>query len=139
MGRLRWESKYEEYWAREVAAAWIQRRVRGRIARTEFEMARRRFRAAQRLQAVWRGKILRRAIQVWKAEIILCVTRLQKVFRGHRLRKMLWDEVTTQRATKISSHVRGFLVRNRYFRLIALVIMIQRKLRFHLSRSPKVR
>lgn len=151
MGRLRWERKYEEYWAREIAAAWIQRRVRGwlarvrvtrirrRIARTEFEQARRRFRAAQRLQAVWRGKILRRAIAVWRAEIILCVTRVQKVWRGHWLRRMLWEEVTTQRATKIGCHIRGFLVRNRFHGLIAMIIMIQRKVRFHLSKNPKFR
>merc|ERR550514_2531255 len=151
VGRLCWEQKYEEYWAKEVAAAWIARRVRGwlarvrvmrmrrKIAKAEFENARRRFRAAQKIQACWRGKILRRAIEIWRAEIVKSVTKVQKVWRGHHLRALLWEEVTTQRATKIGSLVRGFLVRHRFHRLIALVIMIQRKLRFHLTRHPKVR
>merc|ERR550514_2334255 len=151
VGRLNWESKYEEYWAREIAAAWIQRRARGwlarvrvnrirrRIARAEFELARRRFRAAQKIQSAWRGLLLRRQIRIWKTEIIRCVTQLQKVWRGHRVRRILWEEVTTQRATKISSVMRGFLVRNRFHRLIATGIMIQRKYRFHLTRNPKVR
>lgn len=65
-------------------------RIRRRIAREEFELARRRFRAAQRIQSVWRGKILRRAIEIWKKEIIRCVTRVQKVWRGHRVRRILW-------------------------------------------------
>ncbi|CAE7319331.1 MYO5A, partial [Symbiodinium sp. CCMP2592] len=63
MGRLRWEMEYERLWSRETAALIIQRNVRGwlarsavtgrrkRKARAEFEKARRRFKAAQKIQA----------------------------------------------------------------------------------------
>eukprot|EP00439_Symbiodinium_sp_Y106_P002775 s3397_g1.t1 len=67
MGRLRWEMEYERLWSRETAALIIQRNVRGwlarsavtgrrkRKARAEFEKARRRFKAAQKIQALTRG------------------------------------------------------------------------------------
>ena len=66
-GRVLYESAYEEQWRREMGAALIQRNVRGflarqrvrrmrrKMARSIFELARSRFRAAQKIQALARG------------------------------------------------------------------------------------
>merc|ERR1719399_948454 len=70
MGRLRWELAYEAVWSREVAARRLQRysrgwlartrvhRMRRKLARSEFEKARRRFKASQKIQALVRGWIV---------------------------------------------------------------------------------
>jgi len=137
-GRVLWEAKYEQVWRREMAAAMVQRNARGmisrakvskkrrRIARSEFERARLRFRSAQRVQALARGVISRKRTRA-KAERYkkACVT-IQRIARGRQLRKRLWAQLTVQRAQMIQAAIKGFLVRNRRFNLIAKVICIQR-------------
>lgn len=151
LGRVRWEAKYEEVWQREMAAVTIQRHIRGwlartkvgrirrKIARAEFERARRRFRAAQRVQALLRGalvrkKFLRRYLRARRAAV-----NIQRVVRGHALRKRLWHQVKEQKATSIEAHIRGWLVRRRKLHLIAKVICIQRGWRQWLRKPQDVR
>eukprot|EP00913_Durusdinium_trenchii_P003077 g2845.t1 len=82
LGRLRWETEYERLWARETAALMIQRNLRGWLARTavtgrrrrraraEFEKARRRFKAAQKIQALVRGVLCRkRVLRFWHHKV----------------------------------------------------------------------
>jgi len=145
VGRLRWEAKFKETWKKEIAAAKMQAAIRGwlartrvnkmqrKVARSEFDKARVRFRAAQKIQALIRGVLVRKVIRAWRERIISCVVHIQRVARGHALRRKLWDQVLNQRATMISSLVRGFLTRKRLFTAIAKVILIQRFFR-HLKR-----
>jgi len=146
MGRLRWELEYEAVWSREVAAKRVQRAVRGwlartcvhrlrkRLARAEFEKARMRFKAAQKIQALARGHLVRRRIAIWRTWIVGAAVRVQRVWRGHRYRNSLWTMVLDQRATHIQATIRGYLVRNRRFHLLAEVVMIQRFYRQWLRR-----
>lgn len=137
-GRVAFENKYEEVWRREMAAAWMQRHLRGwlartrvnrlrrRIARAEFEHARRRFRAIQRVQALIRGVLTRKITHRIRARKVMAAVHLQRIWKGHILRKQLWGQVITLRSTMIQASMRGFLVRNRRFKLIAKVLCIQR-------------
>jgi len=148
-GRLRWELAYEAVWSREVAAHRIQRSVRGwlartrvhrlrkRLARAEFMKARRRFKAAQTIQAVVRGHQSRKRVWAFRAKKREAATRIQKVWRGHRLRCKLWDQVMAKRIVQIQAVVRGFLVRRRKFHFVAKVILIQRKYRHWLRFLPE--
>merc|ERR1719191_2426482 len=104
-----------------------------KVARQEFDKARLRFKSAQKIQALIRGVLVRKIIRAWRERIISCVVHIQRVARGHALRRKLWDQVLNQRATMISSLVRGFLTRKRLFTAIAKVILIQRFFR-HLKR-----
>merc|ERR1719191_1371475 len=104
-----------------------------KVARQEFDKARLRWRSAQKIQALIRGVLVRKVIRAWRERIISCVVTIQRVARGHSLRRKLWDQVLNQRATMISSLARGYLTRARLFKLIAKVIMIQRNYR-HLKR-----
>eukprot|EP00747_Dinoflagellata_sp_TGD_P164355 gnl/TRDRNA2_/TRDRNA2_184176_c0_seq1.p1 gnl/TRDRNA2_/TRDRNA2_184176_c0~~gnl/TRDRNA2_/TRDRNA2_184176_c0_seq1.p1 ORF type:complete len:957 (-),score=221.98 gnl/TRDRNA2_/TRDRNA2_184176_c0_seq1:192-2993(-) len=147
-GRVKWEAKFEEVWCREKAAATIQRWIRGwvarckvnrwrrKIARAEFERARKRFRAAQRIQALARGVAVRQITNARRRRKKEAATKIQKIARGHALRKRLWCQVIELRATMIQAWMRGFLVRNRRFNMIAAVICIQRYYRRWL-RKPK--
>lgn len=140
-GRCRWEEAYEGVWRREMAAALVQRHLRGwlartrvnrmrrKIARAEFERARRRFRSAQRIQAMARGVLSRKVTRARHQKVVKACTHIQRIYRGHALRKRLWNQVIELRATMIAASVRGFLVRNRRFHLIAKVIAIQRNYR----------
>merc|ERR1712057_140828 len=130
---------------KEMAAAKMQIWIRGWLARTrvnkmqrkvarqEFDKARLRYKSAQRIQALIRGVLVRKVIRAWRERIITCVVHIQRVARGHSLRRKLWDQVLSQRATMISSMVRGYLTRKRLFRLIAQIILIQKFVR-HLKR-----
>merc|ERR1712139_89059 len=121
-----------------MAAAMIQRNARGlvsrakvskmrrRIARTEFERARLRFRSAQRLQALARGVLSRKRTRAKMERYKKACVTIQRIARGRQLRKRLWAQLTVQRAVMIQAAMRGFLVRNRRFSLIAKVICIQR-------------
>jgi len=145
VGRIRHENKYAEMFRREIAAAKMQAWIRSWLARTrvnkmqrklarqEFDKARMRFKSAQRIQALIRGVLVRKVIRAWRERIICCVVNIQRVARGHSLRRKLWDQVLSQRATMISSMARGYLTRKRLFNLIAKVILIQRNYR-HLKR-----
>jgi myosin heavy subunit len=146
MGRLRWELAYEAVWSREVAALRLQRYIRGWLARTrvhrmrrklaraEFEKARRRFKAAQMIQANARGWIVRRRTEAYRKRIVKEVTTIQKCVRGHQLRSKLWKQVMEKRVVKMQSFARGFIVRNRRFHFIANVIFIQRHYRMWLKK-----
>mmetsp|Transcript_89861 Transcript_89861/g.155558 ORF Transcript_89861/g.155558 Transcript_89861/m.155558 type:complete len:952 (-) Transcript_89861:90-2945(-) len=149
MGRLRWELAYEAIWSREVAAQRLQRFIRGWLARTrvhrlrkkmaraEFEKARRRFKAAQKIQANVRGWIFRRRTQAWRARVVKVVTTIQRCVRGHRLRSQLWQQVLERRAIQIQGAARGFLIRNRRFHFIAKVIFVQRFWRQYMATVPE--
>merc|ERR1719453_1204147 len=149
MGRLRWELAYEAVWSREVAAVRLQRYIRGWLARTrvhrmrrklaraEFEKARRRFKAAQKIQCNVRCWLVCRRTLAWRQRIVKAITTLQRVTRGHQLRCKLWQEVLERSARKIQAVSRGFLIRNRRFHFIANVICIQRHYRMWLARVPE--
>jgi hypothetical protein len=150
-GRVRFEDTLEIIWRREMAAKKLQPWVRGclarakiskrrrKIARVEFERARQRFRATQRIQACARGMIARRRVKQRAALVRWACTKIQARQRGVALRTRLWSLVVERRATHISKVVRGFLVRNRRFHLIAKAIIVQRHWRAHLSKPADVR
>jgi hypothetical protein len=149
MGRLRWELAYEAVWSREVAALRLQRFIRGWLARTrvhrmrrklaraEFDKARRRFKAAQKIQACVRGWIVRRRTDAWRRRIVKVVITVQRIARGHQLRCKLWQHVLEKRVVRIQAAARGFLIRNRRFHFIANVICIQRHYRMWLKNVPE--
>jgi len=150
-GRVRWEHHYEEVWRREMSAAFLQQHVRGwlarvrvgrmkrRLARDEFERARRRYRSAQKIQARMRGCVARKAVGARHAKVVKAAADIQRVARGHMLRRRLWQQVIHQRATTIQAITRGFLVRNRRFQFIAKVILIQREYRRWLVNDKHLR
>merc|ERR1719359_1706628 len=131
LGRLKWELMYEQQWSREAAAMRLTRHVRGWLARTrvkrmrkraaraDFERARQRFKAAQRIQAMIRGVLVRKIISAWRENIVSNLVRIQCVWRGHKTRKLMWAALVHQRATKIAACMRGWPVRRRRLRLIA--------------------
>jgi len=138
LGRVAWESAFEEVWSKEMAAAKLQRNVRGflcrtkvvamkrRIARAEFERARKRFRSSQRIQAATRGMLTRKVFYRVIARERHAATQIQRIWRGHILRKRAWQQVIEMRTIVLQAHTRRFLVRNRRFHLMAKVICIQR-------------
>lgn len=140
-GRVRWEEAYEVVWRKETAAVVLQRNIRGwvsrarvsrnrrKIARAEFERARRRFRAAQRIQAAARGRLARKVVGAKRRRVVTAAVAIQRIARGRALRVKLWDQVINLRATMLTAVVRGFLVRNRRFHLVAKTICIQRNVR----------
>lgn len=140
-GRVAWEDQYEVTWLRELAAAMLARCVRGwlarirvsrmqhKIARAEFEKARCRFRSAQAIQALMRGFMDRKLHRGERARVLKAVVCMQRIWRGHSLRKRLWNQVVSVRSTMIGAAVRGFLVRRRRFKLICNVVCIQRAYR----------
>merc|ERR1740121_2257570 len=119
-GRVRWEDHYEVMWRREMSAAVLQRQVRGwlarvrvnrqkrKIARAEFEHARNRFRAAQKLQALIRGVLVRKVVRARLARATHAATQIQRIARGRALRSRLWHQVVEQ---KLQALIRGVLVR----------------------------
>jgi len=137
-GRVLYEDQYELMWLRETSAAMIQRNARGFLARTqtrrrrrtiaraEFERARARFRAAQRIQALARGVQRRKVTNARKAKVLRAATQIQRITRGHSLRVNMWRHIVDQRATLINAAAKGFLVRQRQLRLLANVLVIQR-------------
>jgi len=151
VGRVAYETKYEQVWRREMATAMIQRNLRGwlartkvsrqrrRIARAEFERARLRFRSAQRVQALARGVLTRKVTSMHAARKTRAAIQLQRIWRGHALRKQLWGQVVLLRATMIQAVARGFLVRNRRFHLMAKVILVQRAFRRARQRPKSVK
>eukprot|EP00930_Biecheleria_cincta_P051552 TRINITY_DN3673_c0_g1_i2.p1 TRINITY_DN3673_c0_g1~~TRINITY_DN3673_c0_g1_i2.p1 ORF type:complete len:975 (+),score=173.46 TRINITY_DN3673_c0_g1_i2:123-2927(+) len=137
LGRLRWELEYEAVWSRESAAFAIQRLVRGwlartqvqrkrkRLARADFEKARRRFKAAQKIQAIVRGVQCRKRMRAWRGRKVKAATDIQRVWRGHCLRCQNWDRDYLRKIVRIQAASRTFLVRCRRFHLLAKVIMIE--------------
>jgi len=140
-GRVLYESAYEEQWRREMGAALIQRNVRGflarqrvrrmrrKMARSIFELARSRFRAAQKIQALARGVSTRKVTNAQRRRGYVAATEIQRIFRGHALRRRLWSQVAHQRATLIAALFRGFIVRRRRCHLVRKVVRIQRAYR----------
>lgn len=149
LGRLRWELEYEAVWSREAAACRLQRSIRGWLARTkvhrkrkqlaraEFEKARRRFKAAQKIQALVRGVQCRKRVLAFRNRKTKAATTIQRIFRGHRLRCQIWDKEHYRCTIQIQSAARGFIVRRRRFHLLAKVIMIQRNWRRWLNYIPE--
>jgi len=137
LGRLAWELRFEQVWSREMGAAMIQRYVRGwvartrvlkirrRIARHEFDRARVRFQAAQRLQAWFRGVQVRYILGERKRMVHRAVFVIQRCWRGYNLRQCTWLAVVNKRAVSIQSMIRGWLVRRRLKHLTSNVILIQ--------------
>lgn len=150
-GRMSWLASYENMWRREMAAARLQRHARGWVARTrinttkrklaraQFERARARFRAAQTIQRVVRGLLSRKVTHAWSTRIISTVVHIQRIARGHLLRKNMWAQVIEQRSVMIQAMIRGFLVRRRLMLVVAKVIMIQKKYRLHRSKPKNFR
>jgi len=151
LGRVRWENALEKVWKAETSAALIQRTMRGwlarsrvgrlrrKIARGEFERARLRFKSAQKLQALVRGVLVRTRFQRRLKRSRDAALVIQRIHRGHSVRKRLWAEVLEMRALVIQARARGFLVRNRRFHLIAKVIHIQRAYRKWLKKPKDFR
>jgi tetratricopeptide (TPR) repeat protein len=151
LGRVKAEDKLEIVWLSELGAAKISRAVRGwlaylrvsrmkrQIARTEFKRARRRYQAAQKIQALTRGVQSRKVTRVRMARVVKAVTHIQCIFRGGFVRANLWRQVENQRSIMIQALVRGYLVRNRRHRLLAKVLRIQRYYRKWFRLSPSFR
>ncbi|CAK0811185.1 unnamed protein product [Prorocentrum cordatum] len=130
-GRLKWEMEYETVWSREAAVRRLQRHVRGwlsrtrahrirkRRARADFERARRRFKAAQRIQALARGRAGRRRVAELRGRKDQAATTVQRIFRGRRKRIEMRHQVVDRRTTQIQALARGFLVRRRRARFEA--------------------
>jgi len=141
LGRLRWELEYESVWSRDNAVARMQRYMRGwlartavqrkrkRLARQEFEKARRRFKSAQKIQALARGVLCRQRMLALRYRKVKAANTIQRVFRGHRLRCWNFDQIYLRKTVKCQSAIRTYLVRCRRFNLIAKMIMIQRNWR----------
>jgi hypothetical protein len=146
-GRLRWEELYEEKWSRHMGACRIQSVVRGWLARLRsgrirraaaeatFKRLHHRYLAAQRLQALARGVQVRVHVRFRLSEVHSAARVIQRNWRGHFLRAQLWQQVLSDRATKIQSWVRGFLLRNRLHVLLENVRFIQGRFREHLAQT----
>lgn len=138
LGRVRAEDALEIVWRKEFGAAKIQRAARGwmakvrvgrmkrEIAQKEFKRARRRYQAAQKIQALTRGVQSRTRTRARMARVVKAVVHIQRIFRGQWLRRRMWTAIEAQRATMIQALVRGFLVRKRRERLLYKVGRIQR-------------
>merc|ERR1719487_722730 len=86
-----------------------------------------------------RGVLVRKIISAWRANIVSNLVRIQCIWRGHKVRRILWDALLHQQSTKIGAHLRGWLVRRRRLRLIASVILIQKAMRRFRLRSSDVK
>merc|ERR1719387_2793511 len=115
------------------------KRVQRKIARAEFEKARARFKSAQKIQGLARGVLVRKVIRAWRERIVAAVVTIQRIARGHSLRRKLWEQVMHQRATMIGAVMRGYLVRKRRFHLMAMVIMLQQNWRLCATEPKEIR
>lgn len=151
LGRVKWEEAYERVWRQEMGAVTISRHIRGwlarlrvtrkrrKIARSEFDRARQRFKAAQKIQALARRVLARKRVSAKQRRVVGACVHIQRIARGHQLRVRLWKQVIGLRATMMTSAARGFLVRNRRFHLVAKVICIQRFYRQWLRKPASFR
>jgi tetratricopeptide (TPR) repeat protein len=141
-GRRRWLAASAREQRCEAAARVLQRNVRGflarhlvvarlrrRLARADFERARNRFRAVQKIQALARGVLVRKAFRQRQQRVTRAATCIQRIQRGQALRAKLCKALREQKSTIITAAARGFLVRNRRRHLLAKVISIQRAYR----------
>jgi len=123
--------------------AWLARvqvrRQKKKLARMEFEKARARFRAAQKLQALARGVHCRKGMNAKRIRARKAACDIQRRVRGRAVRIQLWEHVTHQRATYMAAIARGWLVRIRMKTMTAKVIYIQRAYRKWLKRAPESR
>jgi len=136
-GRVKWENALEQVWRRELAAVLLQRNLRGwvarskvtrtrrKIAREQFERARRRFFAAQKIQARSRGILARKDIQYRLVRARRAATCIQRIQRGGRVRVAIWRQVREQRSLVMQAAMRGYLVRKRKRSLLQKVITLQ--------------
>lgn len=145
-GRVKYEAKYEALWRREVAALTIQKNMKGwivrvrvgrrrrRLARSEFEQARRRFKAATKIQALMRGTSCRSRTNKLFSVKVAAIIVIQRFQRGHAARVALWRQVLEVRLHMLQAFVRGFLVRLRRWRVNCKVMSIQ-----HLFRRWRIK
>jgi hypothetical protein len=136
-GRVKAEDTLEVVFRKEMGATMIQRNARGwlarlrstrmkrKLARDEFIKARRRYLAAQKVQARMRGILARKVTRQRLVRTVKAATCIQRIHRGGALRSRLWHQVRNQRATMTQSLARGFLVRSRLFNLVMKVRYIQ--------------
>lgn len=150
-GRLRWETAYEQYWSRVIAAARLQKAIRGWLAFNRvwrmkqqqafarIELARKRYEAAVRIQSRIRGVLCR--IRTFKKfrKLFHAATVIQRLWRGHCMRQAMWELVLNHRATFIQSHGRRWLVQLRRKILLRAVSAIQDCVRKHLACTPAKR
>jgi len=130
-----------------MAARRIQALVRGWLARgrtarrrraaaeRKFKKLHERFVAAQRIQALARGVQVRVHVRIRLEDVNSAARCIQRNYRGHSLRIQLWKQVVHDRATKIQSWMRGYLLRFRLYCLLQSVRLIQARFRYHLSRT----
>lgn len=149
-GRVHAENAWEQVWRREMAAALLQRNLRGwvvrakiarqrrQLARASFEAAQRRFLGAQRIQARVRGILARKAVHARLALATHAAMRIQSVHRGGVVRTRMWAQIRVQRVILIQAAARGFLIRRRMAKLKKKVLLIQKVYRKWLS-LPKMR
>jgi hypothetical protein len=141
LGRRRWIAKRELGVRWDKAAALLQPNIRGflarrlvcrmrrKLARAEFEWARARYRAAQKIQTLVRGVQVRMRFREEHARATRAATNIQRIQRGRALRARMWSQVREQNAATITAAARGYLVRKRRQHLLAKVICIQRAYR----------
>lgn len=151
LGRCHADFVYEEVWIRETTAARLQQHIRGwmgrvrvnrkkrQLARQEFESARKRYKSAQKIQALLRGVHVRKFTSVWRMQVISSIVIIQKMWRGHCLRCNLWEQVLHMKATAIQALVRSYLTRVRMYKLMSNVLKLQRSYRAFKSRPASKR
>merc|ERR1711959_195761 len=101
-------------------------KTKRKLARKEFEAARKRYKSAQKIQALFRGVLVRKFTSVKRMQVIHSLVIIQKIWRGHSLRCNLWEQVIHQKATAIQALVRGHLVRVRMAKLQKQVLCMQK-------------
>merc|ERR1719235_2704273 len=109
------------------------------LARKEFEGARKRYKSAQKIQALLRGVHVRKFTSAWRSSVIASIVTVQKMWRGHSLRCNLWEQVIHQKATAIQALIRGHLARVRMQRLVKNVLRLQKGYRNFQSRPAAKR
>merc|ERR1719262_1861589 len=105
-------------WRREMSSCVIQRNIRGwlararttrkkkRIARAEFEKARSRFRAAQRIQTLARGVAARKVVSAKRQRAKHAATQIQRIARGRALRGKLWRQIVEHKTIVMQAAAR---------------------------------
>jgi hypothetical protein len=138
LGRLHWECAFEGMWIQHISAEKLQRNIRGwmhrkrvnknkrLIARKEFETARKRYKSAQKIQALLRGAYVRKFTNAKRMKVVGSLVTIQKMWKGHSLRCNMWEQVIHQKATAIQALIRGHLARVRMARLQKHVMCLQR-------------
>lgn len=149
LGRKKFKNEYAAVHNRANTAIRLQGFIRGWLARTrihrkrkaiaraEFQKARKRFKAAQKIQAVARGVQCRSRQSVLIRKMLEATTKIQTVYRGHTTRTRLWQQLVRRRVIRIQAVARGFLVRHRRHNMLTKLICIQTFYRRRVKWIPK--